>query len=163
MKLFHIFAFKRIEIMDETYNPDWRYANMTQTEIEDHVKARSSLLISQTHFVTNNRGKKLKFRVTGKDIEHLIDDALHRSKGFLFISDLPILPVYFAKAVYVKTEKDTKKHVRDVFFHYYQIEIDGRTLFLNFKENRLRHRTNLHSITVEIKRATSLTEDGSMG
>ena len=32
--------------MDEAYNPDWRYVNMTQTEIEDHVKARSSQLIS---------------------------------------------------------------------------------------------------------------------
>jgi hypothetical protein len=63
--------------MDATYDPDWRYANMSQTEIEDHVKARSSLLMSQTHFVTDTKGKKLKFRVTDKDIEHLVDDALH--------------------------------------------------------------------------------------
>ena len=58
--------------MDATYDPDWRYANMSQTEIEDHVKARSSLLMSQTHFVTDTKGKKLKFRVTDKDIEHLV-------------------------------------------------------------------------------------------
>ena len=149
--------------MDKTYNPDWRYANMTQTEIENHVKARCSLLISQTHFVTNNRGKKLKFKVTNKDIEHLVDDALHRAKGVLFISDLPVLPNLFAKAVYVKTEKDSKKHVHGVFFHYYQIEIEERTLFLNFREDRLKHRANLHSITIEIKKATSSTEDGFKG
>lgn len=148
--------------MDETYNPDWRYANMTQSEIENHVKARSSQLISQNHFVLNDRGKKLKFKVTDKDIEHLIDDALHRAKGVLYISDIPMLPEYFSQAMFLKTEKDTKKHVRGVFFHYYQIEIDGRILFLNFKEDRLRRRTNLHSITIEIKKAISQTEDGFM-
>lgn len=141
--------------MNEAYNPDWRYNNMTQTEIEDHVKARSSQLMSQTHFVTNKQGKRLKFKVPDKDIEHLVDDALHRAKGVLYISDLPALPDYFSKAVFVKTEKDTKKHVRNVLFHYYQIDINGRTLFLNFREDRQRRRTNLHSITVEIKKATS--------
>ncbi|MBR4391813.1 MAG: hypothetical protein IKT08_06890 [Bacteroidales bacterium] len=141
--------------MNEAYNPDWRYNNMTQTEIEDHVKARSSQLMSQTHFVTNNQGKRLKFKVTDKDIEHLVDDALHRAKGVLYISDLPALPDYFSKAVFVKTEKDTKKYVRNVLFHYYQIDINGRTLFLNFREDRQRRRTNLHSITTEIKKATS--------
>ena len=148
--------------MDATYNPDWRYANMTQSEIEEHVKTRSSQLMSQTHFVTNPQGKKLKFRVTTKDIEHLVDDALHRAKGVLFISDLPALPEYFPKAVFVKTEKDTKKQVRGVFFHYYQIDLNGRILFLNFREDRQRHRTNLHSITIEIKKATSSKEDGFM-
>lgn len=44
--------------MSEIYNPDWRYANMTQTEIEDHVKARSSQLLSQVLFVINTNGKK---------------------------------------------------------------------------------------------------------
>ena len=128
---------------------------MTQTEIEGHVKARSSVLMSQTHFVTNTLGKKLKFRVTEKDIEHLIDDALHRAKGILYISDLPVLPDYFSKAVFVKTEEDTKKHIKGVFFHYYQIDINGRILFLNFREDRLRRRTTLHSITTEIKKAIS--------
>lgn len=141
--------------MNDTYNPDWRYANMTQSEIENHVKARSSRLMSQTHYVTNTQGKKLKFRVTNKDIEHLVDDALHRAKGALFISDLPVLPEYFSKAVFIKTEKDSKKQIRGVFFHYYRIDIDGRILFLNFREDRQSHRTNLHSITIDIKKATS--------
>jgi hypothetical protein len=141
--------------MPEIYNPDWRYANMTQTEIENHVKARSSQLMSQPHFVTNTDGKKLKFRVTDKDIEHLVDDALHRAKGVLFLSDIPVLPEYFPKAVYIKTEKDTKKHSKGVCFHYYQIDINGRSMYLNFRDDKLRHHTNLHSITVEIKKAVS--------
>lgn len=141
--------------MDDTYNPDWRYANKTQTEIEDHVKARSSQLLSHTHFVTNKLGKKLKFRVTDKDIEHLVDDALHRAKGVLYISDLSVLPEYFPTALFVKTEKESKKHTKGVFFHYYQIDINGRILFLNFREDRLRRRTTLYSITTEIKKATS--------
>ena len=141
--------------MDDTYNPDWRYANMTQTEIEGHVKARSSQLMSHTHFVTNKHGKMLKFRVTEKDIEHLVDDALHRAKGVLYISDLSVLPEYFPTALFVKTEKESKKHTKGVFFHYYQIDINGRILFLNFREDRLRRRTTLYSITTEIKEATS--------
>ena len=141
--------------MDEIYNPDWRYANMTQTEIEDHVKARSSQLLSHAHYVINTHGKKLKFKVTDKDIEHLVDDALHRAKGVLFISDLPVLTEYFPKAVFVKTEKESKKHAKGVFFHYYQIDINGRILYLNFREDRMRRRTTLHSITTEIKEATS--------
>ena len=149
--------------MDESFNPDWRYANMTQTEIENHVKARCSRLMSQTHFVTNTQGKRLKFKVTNKDIEHLVDDALHRAKGILFISDLPALPDYFSKAVFVKTEKDTKRQTKGVFFHYYRIDINGRILFLNIREDRLRHRTNLHSITTETKEATSIIEDGFVG
>lgn len=139
--------------MDATYNPDWRYANMSQTEIEDRVKARSSLLMSQTHFVTDTKGKKLKFRVTDKDIEHLVDDALHRAKGVLYASDIPTLPEYFSKAMFIKTEKDTKKHSKGVYFHYYQIDIDGRLMYLNFRDDRIRHRTNLHSITIEIKKS----------
>lgn len=149
--------------MDATYNPDWRYAKMTRTEIEDHVKARSSLLMSQTHFVTDTKGKKLKFRVTDKDIEHLVDDALHRAKGVLYASDIPTLPEYFSKAVFIKTEKDTKKHSKGVYFHYYQIDIDGRLMYLNFRDDRIRHRTNLHSITIEIKKATYDSIDGFKG
>ena len=149
--------------MSEIYNPDWRYAGMTQTEIEDHVKARSSVLMSQVHFVINTNGKKLKFRVTDKDIEHLVDDALHRAKGVLYNDDIPSLPKYFQKAIFVKTEKDTKKHSKWVYFHYYQIDINGRIMYLNFREDRVRRHTDLHSITIEIRKATSKIGDGSMG
>ena len=69
--------------------------------------------------------------------------------------DLSVLTEYFPKAVFVKTEKESKKHVKGVFFHYYQINIKGRILYLNFREDRLRRRNTLHSITTEIKKATS--------
>lgn len=105
--------------------------------------------------VTNTHGKKLKFRVTYKDIEHLVDDALHRAKGVLYVSDLFILSEYFPKALFVKTEKESKKHTKGVCFHYYQIDINGRILFLNFREDRRRRRTTLYSITTKIKKATS--------
>ena len=42
--------------MSDTYNPDWRYDNMTQTEIEDRVKARSSQLLSQQHVIPESSG-----------------------------------------------------------------------------------------------------------
>ena len=61
MELLCIFALIRIETMDDTYNPDWRYANMTQTEIEDHVKARSSLLLTRQHVIPESSGKKIKW------------------------------------------------------------------------------------------------------
>ena len=57
--------------MDDTYNPDWRYANMTQTEIEDHIKVRSSILLTRQHVIPESSGKKIKFRVTEQDIEHI--------------------------------------------------------------------------------------------
>ena len=47
----------------------------------------------------------------------------------------------------------TKKHLQGVRFHYYKIEIRDRTMYLNFREDKLKHRTNLHSITTEIKKA----------
>ena len=94
--------------MSDTYNPDWRYANLTQTEIEDRVKARSSQLLSQQHVIPESSGKKIKFRVTEKDIEHLVADALHRAKGKLFISDISTLPQHFNAAKYIESTKDTK-------------------------------------------------------
>ena len=57
--------------MDDIYNPDWRYANMTQTEIEDHVKSRSTILLTRQHVIPESSGKKIKFRVTVQDIEHI--------------------------------------------------------------------------------------------
>lgn len=74
--------------MDATYNPDWRYANMSQTEIENRVKARSSVLLTRQHIIPESSGKKIKFRVTEKNIEHLVADSLHRAKGALYISDI---------------------------------------------------------------------------
>ncbi len=117
--------------MSEAYNPDWRYANMSQTEIENHVKARSSLLLSQPHIIPESSGKKIKFRVTEQDIEHLVSDALHRTKGVLLISDISTLPQLFKNAIYVKTDKDTKKGKKGVLYHYYKLVIDNRELYLN--------------------------------
>ena len=103
--------------MSDTYNPDWRYANMPQTEIENHVKARSSQLLSQQHIIPESSGKKIKFRVTEQDIEHLVSDALHRTKGILYISDISLLPQLFKNAIYVKT--DRKKQ----FFEKYLVNL----------------------------------------
>ena len=133
------------------YNPDWRYADMTQSEIEEHVKARSSLLLSRQHVISDSSGKKIKFRVTGQDIEHLVSDALHRAKGVLLISDISALPQYFNSAIYVKTEKDTKKGKKEVWYHYYKLIIDGREMYLNIMENKQRKTIRLHSITSKIQ------------
>ena len=137
--------------MSDTYNPDWRYANMTQTEIEDHVKARSSQLLSQQHVIPESSGKKIKFRVTGQDIEHLVSDALHRAKGVLYISDISLLLQMFKNAIYVKTDKDTKKGKKEVWYYYYKLIIDGRVMYLNIMENKLRKTIRLHSITSKIQ------------
>ena len=137
--------------MDETFNPDWRYANMTQTEIEDYVKVRSSVLLSRQHVIPESSGKKIKFRVTEQDIEHLVSDSLHRTKGVLLISDISSLPQYFKNAIYIKTDKDTKKGKKEVRYYYYQLTINGRVMYLNIMENKLRKTIRLHSITVAIQ------------
>ncbi len=49
--------------MDATYNPDWRYANMSQTEIEDRVKARSSVLLTRQHIIPESSGKKIYLNI----------------------------------------------------------------------------------------------------
>ena len=137
--------------MSDTYNPDWRYANLTQTEIEDRVKARSSQLLSQQHIIPESSGKKIKFRVTEQDIEHLVSDALHRAKGVLYISDISLLPQLFKNAIYVKTDKDTKRGKKEVWYYYYKLIIDGRVMYLSIMENKLRKTIRLHSITSKIQ------------
>ena len=144
--------------MKEPYNPDWRYANMTQTEIEDHVKARSSLLISRQHIIPESSGKKIKFRVTEQDIEHLVADALHRANGKLYISDISTLPQYFNMAKYIETTSDTKTGNKKVWFHYYKIFVGGRLLYLNIKEDKLRKTIRLHSITAIIKTTAAVKQ-----
>ncbi|MBQ2175955.1 MAG: hypothetical protein II453_13115 [Alphaproteobacteria bacterium] len=140
--------------MDTTYNPDWRYANMTRTEIEKHVKARCKRLTSYRHTIPAISGRKIRFYVTESDIEHLISDALYRAKGAFFINDICSLANYFSTAKYVKTEKEEKKGERAVYFYYYEIHVNDRTLYLNIKENKQRHRTTLYSITAQIKMPT---------
>lgn len=142
--------------MSETFNPDWRYAKMTRTEIEERVKARSSLLLSRRHIIPESSGRKIKFSVTEKDIEHLVSDALHRTRGGLFISDISTLTQYFQKANYVKTEKEWKKGKRNVYFHYYEININGRILFLNIREDKTYKMVRLHSITDKIQTTATL-------
>lgn len=148
--------------MSEAYNPDWRYESMSQTEIENHVKARSSLLLSLRHIIPESSGKKIKFRVTEKDIEHLVADALHRAKGVLFISDICELPRYFNAAKYIQCANDVKKNKKWVKFHYYEINIDGRKMYLNIKVDRVKKETTLYSITAEIKEPTPSNEIGTV-
>ena len=124
---------------------------MTRTEIEDYVKARSTFLTSHKHIIPESSGKKIKFGVTEKDIEHLVSDALYRSKGFLKLDDIPNLHNYFQKARYVKTEKEGKKGKAKVFFLYYEININGRILYLNIKQDIVWKTVRLHSITSKIQ------------
>ena len=144
--------------MDDTFNPDWRYANMTQTEIEDHVKARSSLLLTRQHIIPESSGKKIKFRVTEQDIEHLVADALHRAKGKLFISDISALPQDVNAAKYIETTRDTKTGKKKVWFHYYKIVVGGRPLYLNIREDKLRKTIRLYSITAIIKTTAAVKQ-----
>ncbi len=144
--------------MDATYNPDWRYANMSQTEIEDRVKARSSVLLTRQHIIPESSGKKIKFRVTEQDIEHLVADALHRAKGKFFISDISTLPQYFNNAKFIETTKDTKTGNKKVWFHYYTVMIGGRVLYLNIREDKLRKTIRLHSITSIIKKTAAVKQ-----
>lgn len=143
--------------MDATYNPDWRYANMSQTEIEDRVKARSSVLLTRQHIIPENSGKKIKFRVTEKNIEHLVADSLHRAKGALYISDICELPKYFDQAKYIRSAKENKKNLKGVSFHYYEITIRGKKIYLNIRIDRKKKESFLYSITTEIKNANPIS------
>lgn len=127
---------------------------MTRTEIENHVKAQCSYLISHKHIIPESSGRKIKFNVTEKDIEHLISDALYRAKGSFFISDISSLSNYFHTAVYIKTEKEEKRGKNAMHFCYYEIRINGRTLYLNIKEDKQRRQTTLYSVTAQIKKPT---------
>lgn len=100
----------------------------------------------------------MKFRVTEKDIEHLVADALYRAKGKLFISDISTLPQYFNAAKYIESTKDTKSGNKKVWFHYYTILINGRTLYLNIREDKLRKSIRLHSITAIIKTTAAVVQ-----
>lgn len=142
--------------MSEKYNPDWRYTNMTRTEIEDRVKARCKHLTSHKHIIPESSGKKIRFGITEKDIEHLISDALYRTKGVLFINDISSLQQYFPIARYIKTAKGTKKGKSRVLFHYYEININGRVMFLNIREDFTWKTVRLYSITDKIQ--TTATE-----
>lgn len=143
--------------MDATYNPDWRYANMSQTEIEDRVKARSSVLLTRQHIIPESSGKKIKFRVTEKNIEHLVADSLHRAKGALYISDICELPNYFDQAKYIRSAKENKKNLKGVSFHYYEITIRGKKIYLNIRIDRKKKESFLYSITTEIKNANPMS------
>ncbi len=143
--------------MDATYNPDWRYANMSQTEIEDRVKARSSVLLTRQHIIPESSGKKIKFRVTEKNIEHLVADSLHRAKGALYISDICELPKYFDQAKYIRSAKENKKNLKGVSFHYYEITIRGKKIYLNIRIDRKKKESFLYSITTEIKNANPMS------
>lgn len=143
--------------MDATYNPDWRYANMSQTEIEDRMKARSSVLLTRQHIIPESSGKKIKFRVTEKNIEHLVADSLHRAKGALYISDICELPKYFDQAKYIRSAKENKKNLKGVSFHYYEITIRGKKIYLNIRIDRKKKESFLYSITTEIKNANPMS------
>ena len=46
---------------------------MTRTEIEDYVKARSTFLTSHKHIIPESSGRKMKFKVTERDVEMFLN------------------------------------------------------------------------------------------
>lgn len=94
--------------MSADQNPDWRYANMTRTEIEDHIKLSSSILTSHKHTIPQSSGRQIKFIVTKKDIEHLVSDALYRAHGVFFFLISTSYPPIFIKQNILKQKKTTK-------------------------------------------------------
>lgn len=127
---------------------------MNRTEIENYVKERSTFLTSHKHVIPESSGRKMKFKVTEQDIEHMVSDALYRSKGVLNISDIWNLQKYFQSARYIKSEKDEKSGKSYIQFHYYEITIKERKMFLNIREDKKQHTATLYSITKKIKNAT---------
>ena len=87
-----------------------------------------------------------------KDIEHLVSDALGRAKGVLRLSDISTLHTHFKKTTYEGSAKDTKGR-EGVVFYYYKITIDGREMYLNIMDDKLRHRKTLHSITSKMTKS----------
>ena len=81
-------------------------SKMKRTEIENYVKARSTFLTSHKHVIPESSGRKMKFKVTEQDVEHLIYDALYRTREVLHLSDIWELQNYFQQARYIKSEKD---------------------------------------------------------
>lgn len=131
-----------------------QYANMTRTEIEDRVKEQCSNLTSHKHSIPESSGRRIRFIVTEKDIEHLVSDALYRAHGVFFLSDISELPSLFQRAKYIKTEKDSKGGRANVYYHYYELILGNRKIYLNIKENRQTHQKTLHSVTSKIKMPT---------
>lgn len=129
-------------------------SNMNRTEIENYVKAKSTFLTSHKHVIPESSGRKMKFKVTEQDIEHLVSDALYRAREVLNISDIWNLQSFFQSAHYIKSEKDEKSGKSYIHFHYYEITINGRVMFLNIREDKKQHTATLYSITKEIKNAT---------
>ena len=129
-------------------------SKMKRTEIENYVKARSTFLTSHKHVIPESSGRKMKFKVTEQDVEHLISDALYRTREVLHLSDIWELQNYFQQARYIKSEKDEKSGKNYIHFHYYEITINDRKMFLNIREDKKQHTATLYSITKEIKNAT---------
>lgn len=139
-------------LMDMRKNPDIRYANMSRSEIDSSIKRRSTYLTTHQHTVVDGNGRQLRFYVGEKDVEHLVSDALGRAKGTLRLSDISTLHTHFKNATYEGSSKDTKGR-KGVVFHYYKITIDGREMYLNIMDDKLRHRKTLHSITSKMTKS----------
>lgn len=89
-------------------------SNMNRTEIENYVKAKSTFLTSHKHVIPESSGRKMKFKVTEQDIEHLVSDALYRAREVLNISDIWNLQSFFQSAI-ISSQKKMKSPVRVTF------------------------------------------------
>lgn len=66
--------------------------------IDISIKRRSTYLTSHQHIVVDAEGRQLKLYVGERDIEHLVSDALGRSKGVLRLSDISTLHTHLKKS-----------------------------------------------------------------
>lgn len=138
-------------IMAFKNNPDKEFVGLSRTEIENRVKKQSRHLTSRKHTFTLKDGRRIKFSVTNKNIEHYISDAGGRAKGVLNISDIKNLDKSFSHAVHVSSAGDVKKRSGGVKFHYFETSINGKTIYLNGKEDKKKKKNEIYSITKEIK------------
>lgn len=122
----------------------------TRTELENRVKAQSAHIINHEHRMKDGT----RFKVTNRDAEHVINDALHKTNGKLKLEDIPKLDKYFKKADKIgKPEKDKKKPNSKALYTRYQFKTDsGETLFFIIKsvpDYNGKYDSRLHAITDE--------------
>lgn len=138
-------------ILASRKDPDREYRGLSRAEIDARVKKQASHLTRKAHYLTLKNGKRLKFYISDKNIEHLVSDAGGRAKGALNISDIQKLDASFSKAVHVNSADDIKKVGSGIKYHYFRTKVTRKTIFLNIKEDKRKRRVELHSITKEIR------------
>ena len=138
-------------LMSLKKDPDREYRGLSRTEIENRVKKQCAHMIGKSYSLKLKNGRKIKPRITSKNIEHFISDAGGRAKGSLNISDIKKLDSAILRAVHVNSADDVKKVGSGVKFHYFRTKIHRKTIFLNVREDRKGNNTDFHSVTKKIR------------